>query len=479
MIEFYNDWKDLIKKQNGRFSYIYIIFSGIVVFLTGLLTLTTFEYIDCTSLTVWSVNFWDSLFQSNLTDYYAYMQQNIRGAVHTWGFGSWLMILPWAIWNFPLWVTHPIDGNYIVTDPYGIYWSKLFLFVVLFIGAFYVYKMVKTVSEDSRTALIAFLFMLISPEVMMSVGVAGQDEIVYLTFFLIAFYYWRERKTLAFLIWSTFSITACPIMLLFYMVLVAIDYKNIVKIAGLSLMTMIPTIVFDFFYRGDGNYTVWKASTEEMLTNIFGYTTIPTAIGAVSIAAVLLVVVYMYCYFIKIEQNKRFQYATFGLSLISVIFCVGMNSFYYRAFLYTPFLILLGTTGRKEIVKSNITLFTILSAVSSFVTLGMNEPLNMNTMYTTKNNLIMKICELTGSDRYNNFSSVHSKLFERFSIFTSLAGIISAVTISIMLLLLWLNRPKAKESIKFELTYKQSFLLYIAVMPAYLLIFYVLLFLYL
>jgi len=485
MKELYRDILQIWNLQKGWKKKSYIGLIGMVMIMTILLITITFQYMDCSSLTVWSVNFWDVLFSGNMRDYYVYMQENLRGAIHTWGFGSWLMILPWAVWNFPLWLMHPIQGNLIVTDPVSIYWSKLFLLFILFIGANYIYKIIKKLTADSRVSIVAFLFMIISPEILMSVGVAGQDEILYTVLLLIAFYYWLDQKKYLFLFWSMLSVTCCPIVLIFYLLLLIIDNKNIIKIAGLLVLPMIPSLIFDFVYRNDIVYTSGKASTAEMLMDMFGYSSISTSIGSVSIAAVFLCLAYLYYYFRPLYLVKstdtllRTNDGIYGLTIIAVIFCIGMNSFYYRAYLYLPFIILLCATVKAESRRTNFTILAILSGVSSYVTLGMNEPLNMNTMYTTQNQIIMKICEITGSDRYTNFSSVHSKLLERFSILVGLQGVVAAGMIVLILLLLWLNRPKFISNLKFELSYRHSLMILISVMPIYLLIFYVLLFLYL
>lgn len=77
-----------------------------LICVTYLITSVIFSFRDGLSLTVWTVEFWDVLFSGNLADFYDYTDLNLRGAPHGAVAGSFLPILPWCLWNFPIWLTH-------------------------------------------------------------------------------------------------------------------------------------------------------------------------------------------------------------------------------------------------------------------------------------------------------------------------------------------------------------------------------------
>ena len=79
--------------------YLISVFSIVMMWLM-------FEYIDFDSMTAWTMNIWDIVFSKELTlfDFYTYTEKNIHGAWHDNCAGNYLWIVPWCLWNFPLWI---------------------------------------------------------------------------------------------------------------------------------------------------------------------------------------------------------------------------------------------------------------------------------------------------------------------------------------------------------------------------------------
>lgn len=87
----------------------YLKISIVILIVLYLVISVLFRYEDTVSYTVWSVNFWDLLFQGRLGEYYTYSYENLRQAPHGLFCGSYLTVFPWILWNFPLWLTHPLS----------------------------------------------------------------------------------------------------------------------------------------------------------------------------------------------------------------------------------------------------------------------------------------------------------------------------------------------------------------------------------
>lgn len=93
--------KDLLKcVRNQR---LYTALSAVTI-LTTFLALITFEYWDLDSMTAWTMNFWDLFFEGRLNEFYEYTALNIHGAQHYNCEGNYLWLLPWCLWNLPLWL---------------------------------------------------------------------------------------------------------------------------------------------------------------------------------------------------------------------------------------------------------------------------------------------------------------------------------------------------------------------------------------
>lgn len=84
---------------------------AVVTILTTYLALITFEYWDLDSMTAWTMNFWDLFFEGRLNEFYEYTALNAHGAQHYNCEGNFLWLLPWCLWNLPLWLA-TFGGGY-------------------------------------------------------------------------------------------------------------------------------------------------------------------------------------------------------------------------------------------------------------------------------------------------------------------------------------------------------------------------------
>ena len=113
----------MLERRGGIRENIFYIILLAVTITTTFFMMITFDYWDLDSMTAWSLNVWDLLFEGRLADFYQYAQLNLRGAFHENCAGNYLWLLPWCIWNFPLWLVHSITGVLNVTDFWSLCWS--------------------------------------------------------------------------------------------------------------------------------------------------------------------------------------------------------------------------------------------------------------------------------------------------------------------------------------------------------------------
>jgi len=103
-----------------------------------------FRYGDGLSITAWSVEIWDAIASGRLSDFTAVTTENLRGAPHG-ACGAIIQLLPWAIWNFPIWLTHPLNGSAYIFSSICVLWSKLFLIGCAFLGGLLCYRIINHV----------------------------------------------------------------------------------------------------------------------------------------------------------------------------------------------------------------------------------------------------------------------------------------------------------------------------------------------
>lgn len=99
------------------------------VVLTVFIMFTLFKYIDFEVMTVWTVNFWDCVLGGG--EFFEYTIQNIRGITPTRCRGNYLWLIPWCVWNFPIWLYCVITGTVKVTALWMFYWSKIYIYIIV------------------------------------------------------------------------------------------------------------------------------------------------------------------------------------------------------------------------------------------------------------------------------------------------------------------------------------------------------------
>lgn len=367
--------------------------------MTGLLALITFEYEDVDSLAAWSLNFWDLFFKGKLDEFYIYTAQNVHGAAHQNCKGNYLWLLPLCVWNLPLWVVHTVSGTLLVTNFFSICWTKLFLYLLQIVTAYVSGKICVMLTADYEKAAVTMLLVMASPEILLSVGYVGQDEIVYISLMMISLYcflkgYWKRCY-----LCMVCSVTLCPIMILPVLAVLLLKEKRITGLFLYIMGTVSPLLVFEFLYRNDQIYQevdFFAQFIGEMLQG----STLSTRWGEISVSGIILCLVYFYCYFEpfseKAEHNAKIIYI---ISLILVTVCFMMSDDFYRMFLYVPFLaVAIMISG--QYMNINLFLFTGITYGRMFQAAGCCYPKNLNTVYIMKHSWITALCDYMGKSRY-------------------------------------------------------------------------------
>ena len=98
-------------------------------FVSGLIFIS-YGYIDLKSLTAWSLNLWDCLFDGKLYHYYEYCAENIYNLDSAYMGSNYLALLPWAVWNLPIWILQRFFGIAALGHAWTLLYSKIFVAAV-------------------------------------------------------------------------------------------------------------------------------------------------------------------------------------------------------------------------------------------------------------------------------------------------------------------------------------------------------------
>lgn len=447
--------KELFKiiKNNKAWSLLVI-----VLLLFNVMIVCFFRYADITSFTVWSVNFWDLLYEGRLEQFYEYANENVRGAISVMFRGNYFTIFPWIIWNFPIWITHYFSGNMDVTTFGCIFWSKLLLIVALCLTSYFSYKICLKITNNSKKTKWIIPFILGSAEIIISIGYAGQDEIIYIMTFLMAVYFRMISHNKLALLLEIMTVTLCPIMLMPLLTVYVFYEKKIYIIVGRMLITLVPTLLFTFLYRNNELFqSVKNVNISTNLLPMLNTMGLGTNFGFLSISTLFLGVVYFICYFLKSQGKVRERQLCFALAVTMFIESFLMCNIFYRFCIYIPFFLILIFISENE--RINVFLFTILVWIKSvFCVLG-NAPQNMNTEYLMPE----LVKHFKGVDI--KIESLAEKIGS-IDLLVNFQGVWVAIMFLAVLLLLVINNPFHKVSAEdFSIPVKYSLIAYYMCFP--------------
>lgn len=419
----------------------------VVTVLTGLLMMITFEYEDVDSLTAWSLNFWDLFFQGRLDEFYVYTQQNVHGAVHENCGGNYLWLLPLCVWNLPLWAVHSASKTLLITNFFSICWTKLFWYLLQIATAYVSAKICAVITSDREKTIMTFLLVMASPEILLSVGYAGQDEITYICLFAVSFYFFLKGcwKRCYFLM--VCCVALCPVMILPVLALLLLKEKRIVILLLYVSGTVLPLLIFELFYRKDQAYQAAKKVNDfgRLMQGMLSGSVLQTNWGAFSVTGIILCLIYFYCYFEQLPQERDAYHktVTYIVALVFVVISFGMVNDFYRMLLYVPFLVIV-IMASDQSVETNLLLFTGITYGRVFQAIGNNYPMSLNSVYVMKHSWITALCDFAGNTRYldsiDNSVCLWSYMINLGESLDLLCLIVETCVMAAVLLLLVINR---------------------------------------
>ncbi len=221
---------------------------GVAITLSFLM-LISFFYLDTRSLTVWSVNLLDAISEGKIWDYYSYCYINEYGAASAAFAGPYIVLIPWAIWNIPIWLIQKYVGIAIISNPFMMIWSKIFLVIAEGIMLLYAYKITMFLTKNKEKAWWVIFLSASFPFTLIGIYYSGQSDIIVLAYATIAIYYLLKDKEKIFLLFSALAIVSKPFFLFPFVVLVLYTEKNIFKVFMKFLSGCSFSIIFQVIYR--------------------------------------------------------------------------------------------------------------------------------------------------------------------------------------------------------------------------------------
>ena len=215
-----------------------------------------YEYLDFKSLTVWSLSLLDCVADGNLYDYYEVVHENLHGAPHAYCGYNYIILIPWAIWNIPVWILQRYFHMEILEHTGMLIWSRMFLILMLGIVVYFSKKIVRYFVEDELLTTWSSYLIIAFPFTFISIIMAGQSDIIVIALTVVAIYFLLQDKQWIFLVLMAVSISAKPFFIFAYVTVILLIEKNIIKAILKIVSSAIPVFLFNWIYADAPMYTV-------------------------------------------------------------------------------------------------------------------------------------------------------------------------------------------------------------------------------
>lgn len=350
MVVFVKDIKNIWKQSNICDKLAFIIAGmtilGLILFM---------EYIDTPELLNCTHQEWDLLLSGQIL--------NIYDGSGDLGLTINLIDRFWLfIWYLPSWFLGKIVGSdSYITYPYHL-WHMLFS-AILFVICTYTYTDMMKNIKGHIDELQGVLLSLASPIVMLSVFYSGQNEIGYITLFLLALMYYVRGDRKRFYIFMILSAISCQIMLVPYLIFIIMEDKKIYSIIGKLIIPMIPQFVYDIVFSHSLSYRYLPSVN--MFSRFFEGDTF-------SINAIVLIIIMFLVYFSKFSDDKIdnvSRYAFLTTIAMGILEILSVDNF-YRRFLWIISALVYVITLDKIRGKIDILVINIISIFQALLYLS-------------------------------------------------------------------------------------------------------------
>ncbi len=424
--------------KNNELKWGYIVAFGLCLVMALI-----YVYADLKSLTIWSTNMLDVTYDLNIRSYFEYTALNIYNVPHQYVSGSIFYMIPWAVWNIPIWILQRFFSISIVTSPLSLVWSKLFLVSCLVLTLYFAYKIVKDLTHDSKKANWVVFLSLSFFYTFVGIFYAGQTDIMICLFGTLSVYYLIKKKNIPFLVCSMIAISIKWFFLFPYIALILLTEKDILKVIKKIFLGILPVLVFAVICHFLPMYNVSMDANpfNTMISGLVNGTISLFNEGKLSLFILSLFIIYFAAYFTKIkdkvEENK------FVIYFVTVTF-LAMFMFttyeFYRVILLMPFLFILISLDDKK-WKLNILLEFIMLVSSVFVMLNHNAWNFFSSTGSLDGGVFASIFNVG-----NNIFSVHMVSYV-IPFYSVLVNVFATVFIACSLALIIINHPKLSNKI--------------------------------
>lgn len=424
----------------------------IMVGVTALFVFVASSYVDLQSLTIWSTNVLDCIYDGNIRNLYAYTAQNLHHVQHQYLGSELFSVLPLSIWNIPIWIVQRFFGKEIMHSAVLLAWSKLFGVLLTGVMLKYTHKITMFITGDKTKSMWAVFLTASSVYLCLGVYYAGQNDIIMMVSSVIGIYYLLKGKEKWFIIWSAIAIAIKPFFLFAFLAVLLLFEKNVIKAIFKAVFSVIGLALQKVLFMGAPMYkeSIELGPSSSMLKQMFP-TNLDTCFGGISFFAIVLVLIYLYAYTrdFGLEDVKKLdvtfaKYVVYFVTLVNTAYLMFSPFSFYRLAMLVPFLYIV-LVQHKRMYFYNGILETAMSA-GLLLKMALRYGTGAFRAETLNLSLIQRFFgySLPLGDQNKPYTSISDYLRENESLLVDYAPLFSGVAMVCTILLLVINHPAEK-----------------------------------
>lgn len=312
----------------------------ILLIVQILLGFFVFYYTDISDTLDNCVMLVEATSKGKFLDFYQYCAQNAHpDNVYTANYNVFMYVV-FAIWNLPTVIIHMLtDFDYMSSVP-SLLWCKGIILVSFAAMSYYLKKIFVLLGQGKEDWKMGIFVMLSSPLLYLGALCASQYDCIMVVAELAGLYYYLKNDNKKFLICFALAVPLKLFSIFIFIPLLAIRYKNVLKILGMIILVYIPNVLLGLPFRGDFYYDMAiKSQNKDALKVLLG--TSVTG-GVIPVFLVVYGLICIWCYLRKHKSKEEEQY--FVIYVCFIVFAAFMALTPIRSYwivLLVPFLSML------------------------------------------------------------------------------------------------------------------------------------------
>lgn len=243
-----------------------------------------------------------------------------------------------AIWNLPLRLIGHVPAALLTNSLINMLWYKLLPVMFMIASAILIEKICRQMGMDKVKSKVAKYAFIMSPLTLFCLGIFGQYDIFTVFFILLGYYYYLKGNRGKFILFFGLAITFKYYALLYFVVLLLLKEKGILKIIRDIILVAIPTLIEIIIYLPSPAFkqSVFGFSALSYLDNSLNL----GGLRGVNVFLLAMIILAVLAYVIKPKEDEKVQWSIFFANGVSFAF-YGFVSFHPQwLLLCVPFMVL-------------------------------------------------------------------------------------------------------------------------------------------